>query len=83
MSLEQRLEELESLVASGRVPATSRTLINLERFNSIMEEIRNDLPGEMYESQTIIRQKESVIKQAELEARKQPLGDRKIARFLV
>ena len=31
MSLEQRLEELESLVASGRVPATSRTLVKDEQ----------------------------------------------------
>ena len=70
MSLEQRLEELESLVASGRVPATSRTLVNLERFNALIKEIRSDLPDEMNESQAIIRQKESVIKQAEIEARR-------------
>ena len=70
MSLEKRLEELESLVAGGRVPATSRTLVNLERFNAIMTEIRAELPEEMNESQAIIRQKESVIKQAEIEARR-------------
>ncbi|MDP6821829.1 MAG: hypothetical protein QF554_00860 [Dehalococcoidia bacterium] len=70
MSLEQRLEALESLVASGRVPATSRTLINLERFNAAIEEIRSELPDEMNESRAIIRQKESVIKQAEIEARR-------------
>ena len=70
MSLEQRLEQLESLVAGGRVPATSRTLVNLDRFNAAIEEIRSDLPEEMNESQAIIRQKESVLKQAEIEARR-------------
>ena len=70
MSLEQRLEALESLVADGRVPATSRTLVNLDRFNAVIEEIRAELPEEMNESQAIIRQKESVIKQAEIEARR-------------
>ena len=70
MSLEQRLEALENLVASGRVPATSRTLINLDRFNEAIADIRSELPEEMSESQAIIRQKESVIKQAEIEARR-------------
>ncbi|HCV27156.1 MAG TPA: hypothetical protein QGI07_06825 [Dehalococcoidia bacterium] len=70
MSLEQHLDTLESLVASGRVPATSRTLINLKAFNEAIGQIRAELPEELNESQAIIRQKESVIKTAEIEARR-------------
>ncbi|MBT3941327.1 MAG: hypothetical protein HOF43_01225, partial [Chloroflexi bacterium] len=70
MSLEQRLEALENLVAGGRVPATSRTFVNMDRFNEAIADIRAELPDEMNESQAIIRQKESVIKQAEIEARR-------------
>ncbi len=70
MAILEHVEQLENLVASGRVPGTSRCLVNLEKFNEAIEAIKGDLPEEVADAQSIIRQKESVIKQAELEARR-------------
>ena len=70
MTMQDQLEKLESLVAGGRVPGTSRCLVNIEKFTAALEEIRAELPEEVREAQAVIRQKEGIIKQAELEARR-------------
>ncbi len=70
MAILDHVEQLENLIASGRVPGTARCLINVEKFNATIAAIKGDLPDEMADAQSIIRQKESVIKQAELEARR-------------
>jgi len=70
MTMSDQMEKFESLVAGGRVPGTSRCLVNVDKFMAVLEETRADLPEEISEAQAIIRQKEGVIKQAELEARR-------------
>ena len=70
MTMLDQLEKLENLVAGGRVPGTSRCLVNVDKFMGVLEEIRGELPEEIREAQGVIRQKEGIIKQAELEARR-------------
>ena len=64
------MAELEKLVTGGRVPGTSRCLVNLEKFKPVVEEIREGMPEEIQEAGRIIRQKEAIITQAEIEARR-------------
>lgn len=70
MDILEHFEQLEKLVAGGRVPGTSRCLVNIDKLNESMAAIKASLPTEMEDAQSIVRQKESVIKQAELEARR-------------
>jgi len=70
MTMLDQLEKLENLVAGGRVPGTSRCLVNIDKFMAALEEMRGDLPEEVREAQGVVRQKEGIIKQAELEARR-------------
>ena len=70
MTMQDLTEKLETLVAGGRVPGTSRCLVNIDKFVAVLEEIRSELPEEIREAQGVIRQKEAIIKLAELEARR-------------
>lgn len=64
------VEKIESLVASGRVPGTSRTLINIEKISSVLQEIKDGMPGHVTEAQAVLRQREAILKQAEVEAKR-------------
>ena len=64
------VERIESLVASGRVPGTSRTLINIEKIGSMLQEIKDGMPGHVNEAQAVLRQREAILKQAEVEAKR-------------
>lgn len=70
MAIEEHIEQLENLIVSGRVPGTSRCLVNVEKFTEALQAIRGNLPEEMANAESVLRQKESIIKQAELEARR-------------
>ncbi|MDA1278575.1 MAG: hypothetical protein O3B95_00820 [Chloroflexi bacterium] len=70
MTLMSQLEDLEAMVAGGRVPGTARTLVNLEKITAIIKDMKGDLPTQMNEAEGIVRQKDAIIKQAELEARR-------------
>lgn len=70
MSIEDRLAELENFVVTGRVPGTSRCLINADRFLEELRSIKGGLPDDISDAQRVIRQQESILKQAELEARR-------------
>jgi len=70
MTLMSQLEDLEAMIAKGRVPGTARTLINLDRVMEIIDDMKGDLPTQMNEAEGVVRQKEAIIKQAELEARR-------------
>jgi len=70
MTLMSQLEDLEAMIAKGRVPGTARTLINLDRVTEIIDDMKGDLPNQMNEAEGVVRQKEAIIKQAELEARR-------------
>ena len=66
MSIAELINQLESEVTGG----TARRLVNLDEATQLIEAIRTGLPEEMSDAQSVMRQKESIIKQAELEARR-------------
>ncbi len=70
MSMIDHVEKIESMVTSGRVPGTARSLVNLERITEVLSEMRADVPEQINEAQAVLRQKEAVLKQAEMEARR-------------
>ena len=70
MSIGQHLDNIESMVTSGRVRGTARTLVNMEAITEALNEARGSMPDYIKEAEAILRQKEAIIKQAELEARR-------------
>lgn len=70
MTILTQLEDLEAVIAGGRVPGTARTLVNLEKVATFINEMKDELPSQINEAEGIVRQKEAIIKQAELEARR-------------
>ena len=70
MASMDHIAKLEEMLNSGRVPGTARTLVNLEKVNEVLEELKGELPAQVNDAQTVLRQKEAILKQAELEARR-------------
>jgi vacuolar-type H+-ATPase subunit H len=65
-----QLEDLEAIIVKGRVPGTARTLVNLEKITAAINEMKDEMPTQMNEAEGVVRQKDAIIKQAELEARR-------------
>jgi vacuolar-type H+-ATPase subunit E/Vma4 len=70
MTLMSKLEDLEAIIVKGRVPGTARTLVNLEKITAAINEMKGEMPTQMSEAEGVVRQKDAIIKQAELEARR-------------
>jgi len=70
MTIMTHLEDLETMITGGRVPGTARTLLNLAKVTTVINEVKAELPTQINEAEGIVRQKEAIIKQAELEARR-------------
>ncbi len=70
MASMDHIGKLEEMLNSGRVPGTARTLINIEKVGEVLEELKRELPSQVNDAQTVLRQKEAILKQAELEARR-------------
>jgi len=70
MSMMDQVEKLEAMLTSGRVPGTSRTLVNVDRVSEVVVALKGELPGQVNDAEAVLRQKEGIIKQAELEARR-------------
>ena len=70
MTLMSQLEDLEAMIVKGRVLGTARTLGNLEKITAAITEMKSDMPTQMSEAEGVVRQKDAIIKQAELEARR-------------
>ncbi|NQW19872.1 MAG: hypothetical protein HQ477_03980 [Chloroflexi bacterium] len=70
MTLMSQLEDLEAMIVKGRVPGTARTLVNLEKIIAVIEEMKGEMPNQLNEAEGVVRQKDAIIKQAELEARR-------------
>jgi cell division septum initiation protein DivIVA len=66
------VDELQSLVASGsKVPGFGKkVMVDIKRIEAIAEELRSSLPAHMQEANEVLRQKESMINQAFLEAQR-------------
>ncbi|HIF72165.1 MAG TPA: hypothetical protein EYQ61_06405 [Dehalococcoidia bacterium] len=70
MTLMSQLEDLEAMIVKGRVPGTARTLVNLEKITTLITDMKSEMPTQMNEAEGVVRQKDAIIKQAELEARR-------------
>ncbi len=70
MASMDHIAKLEEMLSGGRVPGTARTLVNLEKVSEVLEELKNELPSQVNDAQTVLRQKDAILKQAELEARR-------------
>ncbi len=72
MDLTHIVDELQSLVSSGsKVPGfKKKVMVDIERIESIANELRSSLPAHMQEANEVLRQKESMINQAYLEAQR-------------
>ncbi len=72
MDLMHVVDELQSLAASGsKVPGFGKkVMVDIKRIEAIAEELRNSLPAHMQEANEVLRQKESMINQAYLEAQR-------------
>jgi hypothetical protein len=70
MTLMSQLEDLEAMIVKGRVPGTARTLVNLEKITAVIAEMKGEMPTQINEAEGVVRQKDAIIKQAELESRR-------------
>ena len=70
MTLTAQLENLETMIVKGRVPGTARTLVNQQKISALINEMKKNLPDEITEAEGVVRQKDAIIKQAEIEARR-------------
>lgn len=70
MTLMSQLEDLEAMIVKGRVPGTARTLVNLDKITAVIAEMKGEMPTQINEAEGVVRQKDAIIKQAELESRR-------------
>ena len=68
----QVIEEIESLASSAtRVPGfRKRVMVDSDRLDVVSEALRTSIPADIQEAREILTQKESIINQAHLEARR-------------
>ena len=70
MTVKENLDRLQNYLISHKVKGTNRSLINIEECLEIIKSIHSIIPNSLDESEIIVRQKESIIEQAEEEASK-------------
>ena len=72
MDTVQIIEELESIASTAtRVPGLrNRAIVDIDRLISAAEELGGSIPSDMQEAQEVLRQKDSIINGAHLEARR-------------
>ena len=72
MDIVQIADELESLPDTGtRVPGfRKKVLVETDRLIGLSEELRNAVPANIREAQEVLKQKDSIVKQAYLEAQR-------------
>ena len=68
MTVKENLGKLENYLISHKVKGTNRSLINIEECIEMINSIQSVLPNSLDESEIIVRQKESILEQAEEEA---------------
>ncbi|MCS7051678.1 MAG: hypothetical protein NZL87_08700 [Thermomicrobium sp.] len=69
--LYQLLERLEELVArSSRVPLSGRLLIDEHELLTVVEELRHAFPRELRQARRVLQERQKIISEAQLEARR-------------
>lgn len=68
----QIIEELESIASSAtKVPGLRRrVMVDMDRLVAVGGELRSSIPSDIQEAREILRQKESILNQTQLEARR-------------
>ncbi|MBP2642193.1 MAG: hypothetical protein H6Q67_80 [Firmicutes bacterium] len=70
MTIEEILEEMENLlVDSGRVPFTHRRLVDQDELCRLIDEIHDNMPGEIMEAHRIIAERQRIIDEAQEQAK--------------
>ena len=72
MDIVQIVGELESITQSAtRVPGLrKRVMVDVDRLTQVTGEIQNSIPSDILEAKEILKQKDSIINQSQLEARR-------------
>ena len=72
MDFDQALQQLQQLQsASSRVPGFRRkVMVDADDFNRVINNLRRVMPADVQEAQEILRQKDSILNQAYLEAQR-------------
>lgn len=71
MGISEIIEQLEGIAAGGtRMPGMKKVMVDAERLIEIVAVLRDSLPVEIQEANEIVRQKDSIINQTLLEARR-------------
>ena len=68
LSLVDNLEK--TLASSARVPATQKVMVNLNRMLELVDQMRLAIPQDLQDAQDMLAQRESVLSQALLDARR-------------
>jgi len=70
MDILRAIEELESLVEAGtRVPGfRKKVLVDIDHITSLGNELRHSVPADIQEAHEVLKQKDSILSQAHLEA---------------
>lgn len=67
--LEQLFSQLEDLILnSPKVPLTSKIIIDEDNLINLIDDIRQELPGEFRNAQEIVAQRDSLLAEAQREA---------------
>jgi len=68
----QMIEELESIGSSAtRVPGLrKRVMVDLDRLTKVTQDMESSIPADILEAKEILTQKDSIVNQAQLEARR-------------
>ncbi len=72
MDIVQIVGELESITQSAtRVPGLrKRVMVDVDRLKQVTGDIQNSIPSDILEAKEILKQKDSIINQSQLEARR-------------
>ena len=71
MAVRDTLNKIEELVASAsHLPLTGKALINEDELLKLIEEFRNELPQELGHAESIINERENILRSAQIEADK-------------
>jgi vacuolar-type H+-ATPase subunit H len=71
MEIREIVEELEGIAAGGtKMPGMKRVMVDANRLVEVVAELRESMPTQIQEANEIVRQKDSIINQTHLEARR-------------
>ena len=72
INIVQIIEELESVAETGtRVPGLrKRIMVDIDRLTAVVQELRTSVPADIQEASEILKQKDSIVNQAQLEGRR-------------